>query len=437
MKAVTRYAKSGNVHIAYQVFGNGAVDLVIVPPFVSNVENFWDEPSVARWLLHIAGYARVLMFDKRGTGMSDAVSELPGVDQRIDDIMAVIDAAGMPQPALLGISEGGSLAAVFAATHPQRCRSLLLYGSFARFSSWLPTTEALAGFLGYIDEAWGTGGSLPLFAPSRRDDAAFQDWWGRFERRGASPSAASALMRMNSQIDIAGILNTIHVPTLVIHRTDDVTIHVEGGRYLASHIAGARLVELPGSDHVPMVGDNAIEIADLIGEFLTGTRVEVDVDRVLATVLFTDIVGSTEKASALGDRRWHDLLESHHAIVRRDIARFRGRENDTAGDGFLITFDGPARAVRCACAIADEVQSLGIQIRAGLHSGECEVMGDKVGGVAVHIGARVAALAGAGEILVSSTVKDLVAGSGLSFSDKGSHALKGVPGKWRVLAVEH
>ncbi len=436
MQPVTRYAKSGDVHIAYQVVGEGPVNLVLAPPFISNVEHWWDEPDVARWLLRLAGYARLVMFDKRGTGMSDRVGELPGLEQRMDDLRAVMDAAGMQQAALLGISEGGPLTTLFAATYPDRCRALILYGSFARFTSWFASEEALREFFKYVDQAWGTGGSLRKFAPSRADDPAFQRWWAKGERLGASPAAAAALMHMNSQIDISDIVPTIRVPTLVIHRRGDKTIDVEGGRYLAAHIPDARYIELPGTDHIPFVGESAGEIADAIEEFLTGSRAPVPVDRVLATVLFTDIVGSTEKASALGDRRWRDLLDNHHATIRRNLARFRGREIDTAGDGFLATFDGPARGVRCACAIIEEIQPLGIEVRAGLHTGECEINGADVGGIAVHIGARVAALAGAGEVLVSSTVKDLVAGSGLRFADRGSKSLKGVPGEWRIFAVE-
>ena len=318
---------------------------------------------------------------------------------------------------------------------PESDRQLVLYG-FARFTSWLPTEEALAGFLGYIDQAWGSGGALPFFAPSLANDPAAQQWFGRLERLGASPAAATALMRMSSQIDISDIIPNIRVPTLVIHRKDDACINVEGGRYLAERIPGARYIELPGIDHAPWVGDNAMEIADDIEEFLTGTRAPVTVDRLLATVLFTDIVGSTEKAAALGDRRWRDLLGNHHATIRRNLARFRGHEVKTTGDGILATFDGPARGVRCACAIADEIRPLGIEVRAGLHTGECEMTDDDVGGIAVHIGARVAALAGPGEVLVSSTVKDLVAGSGLRFGDRGSQSLKGVPGEWRIFAVE-
>ena len=366
MQPDTLYAKSGDVHVAYQVFGEGPLNLVFAPLFVSNIEVFWERPDIGRWLLRLAKYARVAMFDKRGTGMSDRVGELPGLEQRIDDLRAVMDAAGMEQAALLGVSEGGPLSALFAATYPARCRALVLYGSFARFSSWFPTEEAPEQFLGYIDRAWGTGFSLPFFSPSLVNNPVAQQWMGRFERLGASPAAVTALMRMNSQIDISGIVSTIQVPILVIHRTEDVTINVEGGRYLAEHIPGARYIELPGKDHPPWIGDNAMEIADAIEEFLTGTRPAATVDRVLATVLFTDIVGSTEKAATLGDQRWRDLLEIHHSTIRRNLGRFRGHEIKTTGDGILATFDGPARGVRCACAIADEIKPLGLDVRAGL-----------------------------------------------------------------------
>ena len=348
MQPDTCYAKSGDVHVAYQVFGEGAVNLVIAPPFVSNIEVYWEAPALASWLQRLASFARVAIFDKRGTGLSDRVAELPGLDQRMDDLRAVMDAAGMAQAALLGISEGGPLVAMFAATYPQRCSALVLYGGFARFTSWLPTEEALAAFLGYIDQAWGSGGSVSFLAPSLANDPAAQQWQGRFERLGASPSAASALMRMNSQIDISDIVSTIRVPTLVIHRKDDVTINVEGGRYLAEHIPGARYIELPGKDHLPWFGDNAMEIADAIQEFLTGSRAPVAIDRVLATVLFTDIVGSTEKAATLGDHRWREVLENHHAAIRRNLTRFRGREIKTTGDGILsdLRRPGARRALR-------------------------------------------------------------------------------------------
>jgi len=436
MLPATRYAKSGDVRIAYQVFGDGPVNVVLAPPFVSSIENYWDEPDFARWLLRLGSCARVVMLDKRGTGMSDPVTELPDLDERIDDIRAAMDAAGMHRAAMVGMSEGGPVAALFAATYPERCRALVLYGTFAQFSSWIPTEEGFARFLDYIDTEWGTGGSVPIFAPSRANDSAFRSWWGRFERLGASPAAATALMLMNKKIDITATLPRIRVPTLVVHRTGDATINVEGGRYLAKHIPGARYLEFAGDDHLPFIGDNVAEIAGAIEEFLTGSRAAMSVDRVLATVLFTDIVGSTEKAAELGDRRWRDLLGNHHNTIRRNLARFHGREIKSTGDGVLATFDGPARAVLCACVLAEEVRKLGIEVRAGLHAGECEMIGDDVGGIAVHIGARVAELAGAGEVLVSGTVRDLVVGSGLRFADRGPQSLKGVPGEWRIFAVK-
>jgi len=435
MQPVTQYARSGDVHIAYQAFGDGPINLVMVPGFVSNVENYWDQPDFARFLTRLAGYARVVTFDKRGTGGSDRVNELPGLDVRMDDLRAVMDAAGMAQAALLGISEGAPLSVLFAATYPDRCRALVLYGSFSRFSYWFPTEEALAAFFGYVETAWGSGGSIQRFAPSRADDAAFQRWWGRNERLGASPAAVTALMRMNSQIEIGAVLPAVRVPTLVIHRTGDQVVSVEGGRDVAARIPGARLAEFPGVDHLFYVGEGADDISDAIEEFLTGSRGAAVTDRILSTVLFTDIIGSTEKAARLGDQRWRHLLDDHHALIRRHLARFRGHEVKTTGDGFLATFDGPARGVRCACAIAEEIKSLGIDVRAGLHTGECEIIGDDVGGIAVHIGARVAALAGAGEVLVSSTVKDLVAGSGLHFDPRGAKSLKGIPGEWQIFAA--
>ncbi|VIO68427.1 2-hydroxymuconate semialdehyde hydrolase [Bradyrhizobium ivorense] len=433
MQPDTRYAKSGDVHIAYQVFGEGPLNVVFAPPGFTNVEHWWDEPEVSRWLLRLARYARVVMFDKRGTGLSDRVADFPGLDQRMDDLRAVMDATGMEQAALLGFSEGGTMSALFAATYPDRCRALVLCNAYPATTFTLTTLEES---LGYIQLGWGSGGSVVKFARSRVNDTAFKRWWSKNERVSMSPAGAAAYARMNHLIDISDIVSTIRVPTLVIHRTDDKTVSLEGGRFFAAHIPGARYLELPGVDHLPFIGENAGEIADAIEEFLTGSRAPVAVDRVLATVLFTDIVASTEKAAALGDHRWRDLLDTHHAAIRRILSRFRGREIKTTGDGVLATFDGPARGVRCACAIADETRSLGIEVRAGLHTGECEMIGDDIGGIAVHIGARVAALAGAGEVLVSGTVKDLVAGSGLRFGDRGNQSLKGVPGDWRVFAVE-
>jgi class 3 adenylate cyclase/pimeloyl-ACP methyl ester carboxylesterase len=418
---VTRYAKTGDIHVAYQVFGSGPINLVFVPGFVSHIENYWDQPDLARWLRRLASFARVAMFDKRGTGLSDRVSEAPSLDQRMDDARAVMDAVGMERAALLGISEGGPLATLFAATYPQRCQGLVLYGTFAR-SSWI-TVEGMQSYLGYIDRAWGSGRSLAMWAPSRQDDPALQNWWGRFERLGASPAAAMAVVRMIRQIDISDILPSVHVPTLVIHCTGDTLINVEYGRFLAEHIPGARLVELPGDDHLFFIHE---QIGDAIEEFLTGSISAAESDRILATVLFTDIVGSTARAEQLGDQRWHNLLDAHHTTVRRELARSRGKEVKSLGDGFLATFDGPARAVRCACAIAEAVRPFDIQVRSGLHTGEIEIADNDVQGIAVHIASRVSALAAPGEVLVSRTVKDLVAGSGLRFHERGRHSLKGL-----------
>ena len=435
---VTRYAKSGEVHVAYQVFGSGPIDLVLIPGFVSHIENYWDGPDFARWLLLLASFARVVMFDKRGTGLSDRVGELPALDERMDDARAVMDAVGIERAALLGVSEGGPLALLFAATYPERCRALVLYGAFARFSSWIPTEEELNALFEYIDQAWGTGGSLATFAPSRQNDPALRQWWGQFERLGASPAAGIALMRMNSEIDISDILSSVHVPTLVIHITGDKTVNVEGGRFLAEHIPGARLLELPGDDHLFFIHEQtAARITDAVAEFLTGSVAKVSGDRVLATVLFTDIVGSTARAEQLGDRRWHDLLYAHHTTVRRELARSRGNEVKSLGDGFLATFDGPARAVRCARAISEAASPLGVQVRSGLHTGEIEIAADEVQGIAVHIASRVAALAGPGEVLVSRTVKDLVAGSGLRFDERGKHLLKGLQEPMDLYAVSN
>ena len=433
----TRYAKNGEINVAYQVFGEGDVDLVFVPGFISHIENYWDEPRLAQWLRRLGSFSRVIMFDKQGTGLSDRASKLPCMDDRMDDVRAVMDAAKVEQAAVFGISEGGSLATLFAASHPDRSQALILYGAFARFKSWFPTQEALEGLFQYIDSAWGSGESLPLFAPTMKDDLALKEWWGKFERLGGSPGAAKTIMRMNSQINITDILPSVKVPTLIIHRKDDVTVNVEGGRLLAERIPDAKYVELSGADHLPFVGENPNQILDEMAQFLTGGLRPIETERILATVLFTDIVDSTKLAAELGDRQWRDLLERHHSLVRGDLNRFRGHEIDTAGDGFFATFDGPARGIRCACAIRDAVSNLNITIRAGLHTGECEVMGDKVSGIAVHIGARVMKKAEPGEVLVSSTVKDLVAGSGLDFNDRGKHSLKGIPGEWRLFLVEH
>jgi class 3 adenylate cyclase len=435
MQPDTRYARSGDLHIAYQVFGAGSVDLVLVPGFISNVEETWDNPSAARWLDRLSRFARVIAFDKRGTGLSDRVEAVPSLDERMDDARAVMDAAHSERAVLLGISEGGSLATLFAASHPDRCASLILYGAFARFASWYPTDEKLAGFYRYVEEKWGTGESVRKYAPSLADDAGFKKIWARHERVGATPAAARALMRMNQEIDISGVLSAIRVPTLVIHRTEDTAVSVAAGRYLAQHIPGARLAEFAGADHLPYIGESADDIADEIEEFVTGSRPDVEPDRVLATVLFTDIVGSTKRASDLGDRRWRTLLDQHDDLVRQEISRFRGREVKSLGDGFLATFDGPARAVRCATAIAEAVKALGLEVRCGVHTGEIEIKGEDIGGIAVHIAARIAALAEGGQVLVSRTVRDLVAGSNLRLEERGAYALKGLSESMPLLAV--
>jgi pimeloyl-ACP methyl ester carboxylesterase len=392
---VTRYAKSGDVHIAYQVFGGGTTDLVFVPGFISHLENYWEHPDLARWLLRLGDFARVIMFDKRGTGLSDPVSEVPSLDLRLDDVRAVMDAAGSESAALLGVSEGGALAALFAATYPQRCQRLVLYGAFARFPI---TAEVLKPLFKYIDRAWGNGLSLMAFAPSRQTDPAMLQWWGRFERQGASPAAVTTVIRMAGETDVGDIVSSIRVPTLVIHCKNDTLIPIECGRFIARHIPGARLIELPGQDHLFFTHE---QIGDWIEEFLTGSVSGTTSNRVLATILFTDIVGSTSRAEQMGDQRWHDLLDAHHATIRRELARYRGSEIKSLGDGFLATFDGPARGVRCACAIAEAVRPLGVEVRCGLHTGEIEIGDHDVQGIAVHIAARISAAATAGEILVS------------------------------------
>ena len=435
----TQYAKSGSVHIAYQAVGKGALDLVLVPGWVSHIEYAWEDPWMSPFLHRLASFSRLILLDRRGTGLSDRVAELPSLEQRIDDVRAVMDAVGSQRAALFGISEGGPMCTMFAATYPERTSALVLYGTFARLTRAPDypiglSREQLGIFLDRVEESWGAGLSADYFVPSLSNDERFRQSWARFERLAVSPAGARALISMLYETDARHILPVIRVPTLIVQRVGDQVSRVDGARYMAERIAGAKYLELPGADHFPWVGD-IDSILDPVEEFLTGTRAEREPDRVLATVLFTDIVGSTERAAAIGDRRWRELLDGYYAISRRELPRFRGREVDTAGDGFFAAFDGPARAVRCAEAIGVGVRSLGIEVRAGLHTGECEVMGDKVGGIAVHIGARVAALARPGEVLVSNTVKDLVAGSGLVFEERGEHTLKGVPGEWRLYAV--
>ncbi len=433
----TQYAKSGSVHIAYQVTGSGPIDLVLVPGFVSHLEHEWEHPSPARYLERLGSFSRLIRFDKRGTGLSDRVGGIPSLEERMDDVRAVMDAVGSERAALFGSSEGGPMSLLFAATYPRRTSALVLYGAYAR-RSWAPdhtfghTEQEWQGIIDTIETGWGDAGQRDTRSPSA--DASHRQWSATYQRLAASPGAAVAVMRMNKEIDVRPILPAIRIPTLVLHRTGDGVTRVEQARYLATNIPGARLVELPGADHTPWVGD-IDSIVDEVEEFLTGARHAAESDRILATALFTDIVGSTERAAALGDRKWGDLLGAYYALARRELVRYRGREVDTAGDGFFATFDGPARGIRCASAITTGARGLGLEVRAGLHTGECEVMGDNVGGIAVHIGARVAAMAEGGEVLVSNTVKDLVAGSGLEFEERGTHTLKGVPGQWRLYAA--
>jgi pimeloyl-ACP methyl ester carboxylesterase len=440
--ADTQYTKSGGgINIAYQVVGDAPLDLVYVPGWVSNVEGCWEEPTHERFLRRLARFSRLILFDKRGTGLSDPVpeSKLPTLEERMDDVRAVMDAAGSARAALFGFSEGGNLSVTFAATYPERTVALVTFGIFAKRVRapdypWAPTLEQRERDIELVEREWGREMDIDVLAPSAAADPEFKRRLLSYLRRSASPAAAAALLRMNSQIDIRGVLPTIHVPTLVTHRTDDREAVVDEGRWIAAQIPGARFLELSGADHLPWVGDQDV-LLDEIEEFLTGVRPVREADRVLATVLFTDIVGSTERATELGDRAWRDVLEQHQADVRRELTRWRGREVDTAGDGFLATFDGPARAIRCGFAVADEARRRGLEVRAGVHTGECELLGEKVAGIAVHTGARVAALAQSGEVLVSQTVKDLVAGSGIDFRERGEHELKGVPGRWRVYAA--
>jgi class 3 adenylate cyclase len=440
----TRYARSGDVNIAYQIAGEGPIDLVYVPGWVSNIETAWEDPHVSRFLERLASFSRLILFDKRGTGLSDrvSISELPTLEQRMDDVRAVMDAADSERAALFGASEGGVMCALFGATYPDRTAALVLYGSYAKgtvtadYPHGLAEQEAIDEFIAALTELWDdAGGLLNVWAPSASDDPVTQAAFGRYLRTGASPSAVVALTRMNAAVDIRHVLPVIAVPTLVIHRSEDMIVPVEAGRDLAAKIQGAKYVEQSGEDHLWFHGD-ADAILGEVEEFLTGTRAAEIVDRILATVMFTDIVESTRKAAALGDRRWRDLLARHDTLMRRELERHRGREVKTLGDGFLATFDGPARAIRCACSARDAMRGLGVEVRAGLHTGECELIGEDLGGIAVNIGARVGSVAGPGEVLVSRTVTDLVAGSGIEFTDRGVHSLKGVPGEWQLYAVK-
>ena len=434
----TRYARSGDVNIAYQVVGQGPFDLVLVPGYVSNVEYGWEEPSLASFYRRLASFCRLIIFDKRGTGLSDRVT-------RMADVRAIIDAAESERAALLGYSEGAAMAVLFAGTYPERAPALVLYGAFLspELNERPGSSAHRPQSPGEIEQRWGTPDYcdelLREDAPSVADDEGFRRWYATRLRLGASPAAAVELVKMAMDTDARPILPTINVPTLILHRVGDRTCSVQNARFAAEQIPESKYAELPGVDHLPWVGDSDGIIRE-IDSFLTdiwkrGGWEEAEPERVLATVLFTDIVGSSEKAASLGDRAWRELLERHHEFVRRRLTRFRGTEVDTAGDGFLASFDGPARAISCACAIVEGVRDLGLEVRARLHTGECEVVDGKVAGIAVHTGARVASQARPGEVLVSGTVKDLVAGSGLTFRERGQRQLKGIPGEWPLYAV--
>lgn len=437
-----RYARNGDVSIAYQVVEPSRpkpIDLVFVGGFVSHLEVISESPLVQRFNARLASFSRVIGWDKREQGLSDRLGQPPTLEQGMDDLRAVMDAVGSERAALFGISEGGPMSILFAASFPERVSHLVLYGTYPRitraedFPAGTPRAE-IERWLDRTVSGWGGPAGLELFAPSATGDQEFASWWAHLLRSGTSPRAALELMRMYLDIDVRPALPTITAPTLVLTRRGDRVAPPSFGQELAKQIPSSRYVELDGDDHLVFTGDQDA-VLDQVEEFVTGTRAEREPERVLATVLFTDIVNSTEHAATAGDRDWRRMLERHDELVRRELARFRGREIKHTGDGFLAAFDGPTRAVECAAAITGSVGRIGLSVRAGLHTGECELRGDDIAGMAVHIGARVGASAGPGEVLVSSTVRDLVVGSGLSFQDRGATALKGVPDEWRLYAL--
>jgi class 3 adenylate cyclase len=437
----TYYAKSGELHLAYQVVGDGPVDLVVVSGTPSHVERQWEHPAVAHLYQRLGAFSRLILFDKRGSGLSDSAGMQPTLEDRMDDVRAVMDAAGSGRAVIFGQSEGSPMSLLFAASHPDRTDLLILYGSIVRWvGTDFPGATPPEEFYRHLDDVvdhWGQGRTADWIAPTQAAGplgAVIHEGFGAFERASMSPGSFRDLMHLNAQIDVRAAVGAITVPSLVLHRVGDRFIGVEQSRWLAEQLSDARYVELPGEDHMLAAGD-VDQVIGEIEEFVTGVRHEPDADRVLATLLFTDIVGSTDRAAELGDRRWRELLDAHDQVVRRQLDRFRGREVNTAGDGFFASFDGPGRAVRSAAAITESVSALGLEVRTGVHTGEIEMRGDDLAGVAVHIAARISAAAGAGETLVSSTVKDLVIGSGIQFADRGEHELKGVPGSWRLFAV--
>ncbi|MEA2401089.1 MAG: hypothetical protein QOK00_1492 [Thermoleophilaceae bacterium] len=440
MALVARYAKSGDLNIAYVAEGDRPLDLVWIPPWISQVEYLWAEQTLTRVMDRLTGFARVITFDRRGSGLSDPLSGAPTLEEQMDDVLAVMDAAGCERAAIAGTLEGGPMATLFAATHPDRVSALILYAAFAR-ATWAPgyewawPAEERQVQMDQAVEHWGEGLVAASVAPSMTSDPDFMEWAGRLERLAASPSTIKRIFDLIGEFDVRDVLPSIRVPTLVLHRREDSFIKIEHSRYMAERIPGAKLVELEGGDNMYSIGDSEALLGE-IEEFLTGERHDLrEPDRMLATVLFTDICGSTEHAAKMGDRSWRFMLERHDALFRRALERHRGREVKRTGDGFLATFDGPARAIRCASDMAGAVASIGLQVRAGLHTGELEVMDGDLGGMAVHIAARVLDRAEPSEVLVSSTVKDLVVGSGIDFQERGAHELRGVPGEWQLFSV--
>jgi class 3 adenylate cyclase len=440
-----QYARNGDISLAFTVVGSGPIDVVLVPGFIGNLDLMWEQPSFARLLRRLASFSRLIVMDRRGTGLSDRLSpgDLPPLEVLMDDLRVVLDEVGSDRSALFGYVDGALICALFAATYPERVSALALYGTEAASSAdsdfdlaW--TDAEWQAYLRDMADGWGTRAYadkvLPWFFPSLAGDEATADWWTRYMRGSASPAAAVMIEEMARQMDVRSILPTIRVPTIVIHRREDATVSIEAGRDVAARIPGARFVELPGADNAPWAGDPD-EVLDEVEPFFTGTRSSPRLDRVLATILFTDIVGSTDRATRMGDARWHETLAAHYERSRAQLAVHGGTEIVTTGDGILATFPGPARAVQCACDIAESVRQLGIDIRAGVHTGEIERLEGDIGGAAVHIGARIASLAGAREVLVSSTVKELTVGSGLSFEDAGDHVLKGIPDRWHLYRV--
>jgi class 3 adenylate cyclase len=438
---MTVYAHCGDINIAYQTVGERPPDLLLIGDFASHIEGQWEEPSQADFLHRLARMGRLVTFDQRGTGVSDPVplGTPLTLEEAMDDSIAVLDDAGVDRAVLIGIGSGTPACCMLASTYPERFERMVIVNGFARLGRapdhpWGIPTEAQAKMLAEIEAGWGKGGAAEIFAPSLADDEAFRAWFARYRRMGASPRRAVEGMKVVFETDVRDVVSQIRLPTLVVHRSGDLHVRVGHGRDLADRIPGAEYVELDGNDHFPWIG-GADAVLGEIEQFVSGERSIIEDDRILATVLFTDIVGSTEQAVTLGDERWTRLLDDHDRATRRQLARFRGREVNTTGDGFLVAFDGPTRAVRCATAIRDAARALGVEVRAGVHTGECVARGDDLGGVAIHIAARVGALAGASEVFVSQTVKDLVAGSGIELVDRGAHALRGVPGEWGIYEV--